>query len=252
MSGTQLFLLIASPFIGSFISASANSWPNWNKVLQSRSNCSHCQKRLQVRDLIPIASFLVLGGKCRFCSTAIGINHLLAEIFATLIAVFAVWVFSGSLVLVSVFLGWVLLFGALVDLRTRLLPDEMNFILIITGLLVSFWQGGGQGLLYAILATIIGYGVFFIIAKLYLRLRGREGLGLGDAKLLAAGGAWLGPLALNWIILLGCVIALLGIITTSIYSRKRAKADAMISFGPALAMAIYLLWLIKGTSIGLL
>jgi leader peptidase (prepilin peptidase)/N-methyltransferase len=252
VSGIELFILIASPFIGSFISASANSWPDWGKTLQTRSTCSHCQKQLQTRDLIPILSFLLLGGKCKFCSAPIGINHLLTEICAALIAGFAVWVFSGALVLASVFLGWILLFGALVDLRTRLLPNEMNLILVITGLLVSFWQGGGQGLLYALLATIIGYGVFFIIAKIYLRLRGREGLGLGDAKLLAAGGAWLGPFALSWVILLACIIALAGILITSIYSRKKTKADTIISFGPALAIAIYLLWLVKGTSLGLL
>lgn len=252
MSGTQLFLLIASPFIGSFICASANSWPSWGKTLQSRSSCAHCHKQLQARDLIPVASFFLLGGKCRFCFAPIGVNHLLAEVFAILIAISAIWFFSGALVIVSVFLGWVLLFGALVDLRTRLLPDEMNLTLVITGLLLSFWQDGGQSLLYAVIATIIGYGIFFLIAKIYLRLRGREGLGLGDAKLLAAGGAWLGPFALSWIILLACVIALFGIIAMSIYSREKPKADTMISFGPALAMAIYLLWLVKGASLGLL
>ncbi|MCF6291799.1 MAG: A24 family peptidase [Robiginitomaculum sp.] len=252
MSATQLFLLIASPFIGSFISASANGWPNWGKTLRSRSSCSHCHKRLQISDLIPIASFLFLAGKCRFCSSPIVINHLMAELCALLIAIISVWVLSDTLVLASVFLGWILLFGALVDFRTRLLPDGMNLILVITGLLVSFWQSGGQGLLSAALAAIIGFGVFFLISKIYLRLRGREGLGLGDAKLLAAGGAWLGVMAISWIILLACIIALFSMLITSIYSRKKLEAETMISFGPALAMAIYLLWVLKSANIGLL
>ncbi|MBL1430367.1 MAG: prepilin peptidase [Robiginitomaculum sp.] len=252
MSATQLFLLIASPFIGSFISASANGWPIWGKTLRSRSHCSHCQKNLQARDLIPVFSFFILSGKCRFCSAPIGINHLMAELCALLIAIISVWVFSDTLVLASVLLGWVLLFGALVDLRTKLLPDGMNLILVISGLLVSFWQGGGQGLLSAALAVIIGFGVFFLISKIYLHLRGREGLGLGDAKLLAAGGAWLGVMAISWVILLACIIALFSMIITSVYSRKKLEAKTMISFGPALAMAIYLLWMLKNANIGLL
>lgn len=232
-----------SPFVGSFINASANLWPKWSKVLQTRSNCLACQRQLGIQDLIPLVSFLLLGGKCRNCQTRISFTHPLAEFSAMLIALAAVICFNGGLMLVAALFGWALLFGALVDLRTRLLPDEITLGLIATGLVYGFWQHQALGLGLAASGAIIGFGVFFLIAKAYTWLRGREGLGMGDAKLLAAGGAWSGPYFLSWIVLFAAMLAIIGVIIHSHIRGQKLSPTTAVSFGPALAVAIYLVWL---------
>ncbi|MBL4594958.1 MAG: prepilin peptidase [Robiginitomaculum sp.] len=246
MAFLSMFLILCGPFVGSFVQASANIWPDRSNAVQIHSVCQHCHTKLKVFDLIPIVSYLWLRGKCRSCETSFGSAHLFTECAAALIAISAVIVFNGWLMLVTALLGWVLLFASLVDFRLRLLPDGATLGLTLAGAIVLFWQAGVPGLWFAGLGAGFGYGVFYIIAKGYRILRGRDGLGLGDAKLLAAGGAWAGPFALSWIVLLAACFALVGLWITSTIRGQKPKADTALSFGPALALAIYLIWLWSG------
>jgi len=235
---SSLLMILFGPFIGSFIHASANAWPNWKPILKSRSSCDHCHTKLAAIDLIPIVSFLRLGGKCRTCAAPIGWTALLAEIAAFLIALAAVFLFDGWLQIATAVLGWVLLYAALVDWRCKLLPDMANYSLIAMGMLVSYAKESREGLLLSLLGAIIGYGVFFIISKVYAKVRNRQGLGLGDAKLLAAGGAWVGPFLLSWIVLIAALVALV----TLLVQNRPLRADTGLAFGPALALAIFMVW----------
>lgn len=250
MAFLSLFLVLASPFVGSFITASANSWPNWREILQTRSTCRSCAQQIQNRDLIPIASYLLLQAKCRHCAVPIGWHHLLGEIAAVLISLAAVFWFDGWMMLVTALFGWVLLFASLVDYRLKLLPDGATLGLLVTGLLVQYLQAGPDGLWLASLGAIIGFGAFFAVSKIYRMVRGREGLGLGDAKLLAAGGAWCGPFALSWIVLLAASFALAGLLLHSMISGQRVKTDTALGFGPALATAVFILWLLLRNASG--
>ena len=238
-----LFVIASGPFIGSFVSASASSWPQYGNIISRRSRCAACGHMLGLAELIPILSFIVQKGRCKACAAPIARQHVMAELASTLIAVAAVLVFSGWMIPVSALFGAVLLFIALVDYRTRLIPDGATFGLVAGGLTLAFVLHGQSGLKSALIGSVAGYGAFWLVAYLYRRLRGREGLGLGDAKLLAAGGAWLGPLALPWVVLL----AASGTLVTVLLSRRgNLHRDTALPFGPALAFAIYALWLWGG------
>jgi len=135
--------------------------------------------------------------------------------------------------------GWVLLFAALVDLRTFLLPDVATLGLIPAGLVVAFLNGGLSTVGLNALAALIGFASLALISETYKRLRGREGLGLGDAKLLAAGGAFAGPFALPWIVMTGAGATLLIVLIGHVLGRK-ASADTAVPLGPGLAAGCYL------------
>lgn len=125
-----------------------------------------------------------------------------------------------------------------IDLREFRLPDRLTLPLIGMGLCLSAWREGGWPIQAAI-GALVGYGVFWTIGTLYYRLRGVEGLGQGDAKLLAASGAWLGPFALPWVVLLAAIGALLA----SLVSARRRMAP--LAFGPWLAGAFWALWILQ-------
>jgi len=246
VSAMEFFLLLSSPFVGSFISASAGAWPNWADTLQTRSKCVQCKTKLSAIDLVPVLSFFWLHGKCRTCKALIPRIHPWAEAIAVLVALASILVFTGWLQFITAIMGWVLLFGALVDIRLRILPDEANAVLGIGGLVTLLWLGGTDYFWLAVIGAGIGYGAFYIISRVYKMLRGRDGLGMGDAKLLAAGGAWLGPFALSWVVILAGIVALCGMLVMGYLRKETLKSDTVLSFGPALSLAIFVLWLWSG------
>ena len=142
----SLFLLLTGPFVGSFISASALTWPDRSNLRTSRSQCAQCGAALTLVDLVPLFSFFLLRGRCRHCKTPIRRQHIIAELASTTIALSSVLVFDGWLMLASAGLGMVLLFIALVDYRTRLIPDGASFSLIGSGPLVLYFMQGVDGL----------------------------------------------------------------------------------------------------------
>ncbi len=143
-----------------------------------------------------------------------------------------------SNIVATIFLATVLSRLVVIDLRTGRLPDIYTLPLIIAGLaLNAYWQGGLPT--FQVWGAIIGYVVFWIIGTLYHRFRGVDGLGLGDAKLLAAAGAWLGIDALPIIVLIASVGGLVFARVTGLAARER------FSFGPWLAAAFFLIWLLR-------
>jgi leader peptidase (prepilin peptidase) / N-methyltransferase len=235
----DVFLLAASPFIGSFVTASARSWPDWGKIVTGRSACDGCGRTLTAAELIPVLSFLIQRGKCRSCGAPVSWTHPAGEILALLIAIVSVLAFDGWMSLAVMLFGWVLLFAALVDLRTFLLPDIATLGLIPAGLMVGFVNGGLNAVWLNGLAALIGFASLALIGEAYKRLRGREGLGLGDAKLLAAGGAFAGPFALPWIVMTGAGATLLIVLIGHVLGRK-ATADTAVPLGPGLAAGCFL------------
>ena len=139
--------------------------------------------------------------------------------------------------LASVGLGVALAAIAVWDLRTRRIPDAISLPLIVAGLGWAFWCGERAWPSYLI-GTLAGYASLAGAGALYFRLRGREGLGLGDAKLFAAAGAWLGWQTLPLVLLVGSVGGLL----YAVLARQR-DAPAELAFGPWLALGIWLAWI---------
>ena len=163
------------------------------------------------------------------------------ELGATLIALWAAQIFSGDMLWASCALGWMLLTLAVCDAMSFRLPDALTLPLVLLGL-GGTWCLAPQTMLDHALAAALGYLSFRGIASLYRRLRGREGLGQGDAKLMAAAGAWLGLAALPNV-LLGA--ALLGLAFAGLQAlRGHVVSHRMrLPFGPCLAISTWLIWL---------
>lgn len=236
-------LLIFAPCIGSWLGVVARRWPQGRPVALARSACEHCGHVLGSLDMVPLASFLWLCGKCRYCGAPIGWFHPAIELAALTVAVAALGVDgAGWLAWVDAALGWALLLAAWIDAQTYRLPDVITLPLILAGLLVTYLTQPGAIYNHAA-AAAAGYLSFRLIDALYHAVRHRHGLGQGDAKLLAAAGAWLGLAALPWTVFLA---ACAGLIMALIALRGALHGTARLPFGPALALSFFLLRLAGG------
>lgn len=214
---------------------------DWRGWLTGRSVCPACGTRLGPADLVPLASWLVLRGSCRHCNAPIPLYYPLCELAALLVPVVAFLLLAAPQAWLASLVGWWLLALALVDLRTKLLPDAMTLPLLLAGALLSV-LGPGAGLAPpagpadSLAGAVAGFAVFALVAAAYRRLRAREGLGLGDAKLLAAAGAWLGWQALPIVVLTGAVLGL----CMAVLAGAHRDPSREVPFGPALALAFWI------------
>lgn len=245
-----LTMIIAAPAVGSFIGLLADRYDGEEGVVFGRSRCDGCGAVLAIWDLIPILSWLWLWwrnqGRSRCCGAPLRVYHLIVEISALLLAVWAAGVVWGWAAAATIILGWVLLALSLIDLRTYLLPDTGTLGLVLVGLGLSAAGMTGPLWLHA-LGAVVGYGVLWAVAASYRAARGVDGLGLGDAKLLAAAGAWLGPLALPSVVLWAGVIGLALAAAMGAFHGGDDDGGVQwgmaIPFGPALALGFWITWL---------
>jgi leader peptidase (prepilin peptidase)/N-methyltransferase len=240
MSG-DMFVVMAAPFIGSFVTTLAHRLPVAAPIAIARSACPHCGAALSPLSLVPIISWVVQKGRCRHCHAGISVSYPLIEIGALLLAIWAMTVMSGWVFWASCVLGWGLLALSLIDAKHFILPDILTLPLIAAGLMVTYFIDTDRVLAHFLAAVIAG-GILTLVAILYRVLRGREGLGLGDAKLYAAGGAWVGLGGLTGIILIACFVALAWALIQCA-AHRRLSGTMRIAFGPFLALGIWVTWL---------
>lgn len=231
-----LWPLVAAPFVGSLLGVLIRRLPAGLPVAMARSCCEACGVTLGARDLVPVLSFAVLRGRCRRCGTGIAPFHWHVEIAAVLVPLSALaaglegaalWAASGA--------GWTLLALAWIDAEWMILPDVLTLPLLAAGL-AAVWWFDVEALSDHALAAGLGWLALWAVAAGYRRLRGRDGLGEGDAKLLGALGAWVGLAGLADV-LLGA--ALTGLAWAGLLRlRGRAmSATTALPFGPFLALA---------------
>jgi leader peptidase (prepilin peptidase) / N-methyltransferase len=241
--GAEWSLVLVAPFIGSFLGLLIRRLPEGSPIARGRSRCDACGATLRVRDLVPILSWLVAGGRCRYCRQPLGWFYPGVELAAVAVAVAAVLIDGGQRAWLDCLLGWWLLALGWIDLRRWLLPDALTLPLIIAGLAAAFLFNPDQ-LTGRALGAALGYSSLVAIAAAYRALRGREGLGGGDAKLLAASGAWLGAAALPQVILLAALSALAAAAGLRL-AGIRLGIHSALPFGPFLALATWVLWLLS-------
>jgi leader peptidase (prepilin peptidase) / N-methyltransferase len=234
-------LLLVAPVIGSFLGLLIRRLPDGSPIARDRSRCDICGTTLRVRDLVPILSWLAAGGRCRYCQQPLGWFYPGVELAALAVALAAVLIDGGQRAWLDCLLGWWLLSLGWIDLRSWLLPDVLTLPLIIAGLAASFIFDPDQ-LTERALGAVLGYASLMAIAALYRALRGREGLGGGDAKLLAASGAWVGAAALPQVVLLAALSALAAAACLRLAGIRLGILSAL-PFGPFLALATWVLWL---------
>ena len=237
--------LLAAPFVGSFLGVLIRRLPAGRPVALARSACEACGATLAAQDMVPLASFAALRGRCRACGAAIGWFHPAIELAAVLVAAWAASVdHAPGLLWAGCGLGWALLALAWIDCEHMVLPDALTLPLVLAGLGVT-WLAAPSAIGDSALGALAGYLALRGLALGYRRLRGRDGLGEGDAKLLAASGAWLGWAALPRVVLIGAVagLALAGVQAAR---GRRPHGATALPFGPCLALGTWLVWLYGG------
>jgi leader peptidase (prepilin peptidase)/N-methyltransferase len=212
-------------------------------IVHEPSHCPQCKHRLSALDNIPLFGWLLLRGRCRYCQTKISIQYPLVELLSGLLSAAIVWKFGPSWSAVAgLVLTWFLIALSGIDFKTQLLPDQLTLPLLWLGLLLALFPMF-VATPAAIVGAALGYLSLWSVYWLFKLLTGKEGMGYGDFKLLAALGAWMGPISLLPIVLLSSLIgALVG--GSLILFRKRDSQIPM-PFGPFIAAAGWV-WLVAG------
>ena len=200
-----------------------------------RSACPHCGHQITALENIPVISYLFLRGKCIACKAPISIRYPIVELLTGTLSAFLIWRFgSGVLGLSTLLFAYLLIAMTFIDADTQLLPDDLTFPLLWCGLLLNL-HGALVPLQEAVIGAAAGYLCLWSIYWLFKLATGKEGMGYGDFKLLAALGAWLGWKMLPVIVLLSSLVgAVVGIALIVLAKRGR---DIPIPFGPYLAAA---------------
>ncbi len=234
------FLLLISPFIGSTLGVLIRRLPAGRPILWARSECETCGRRLSPLELVPILSFLALRGRCRGCGAPIGLGTLAVELAALAVAIAATLCSDDPAAAWSnAIFGWTLLALAWIDAERMLLPDLLTLPLLLLGLGCAALTAPDT-LTDRTLGAALGYTLFRAIAILYRRLRGADGLGEGDAKLLAACAAWLGATMLAPLLLLSALTGLALAASLRVTGRLPTR-QTRLPFGPCLALSAWLL-----------
>ena len=200
-----------------------------------RSRCPQCGHQIRAWENIPVASYLFLRGKCSACKTKISVRYPLVELATGIISAWVIAILGPTWAgLAGLVFTWCLISLTLIDLDTYLLPDDITLPLIWLGLIANSFNLF-TSLNHSMWGAVFGYLSLWSVYKLFKLLTGKEGMGYGDFKLLAALGAWMGWQMLPQIILLSSLVgAVIGITMIIFHGRDK---DIPIPFGPYLAIA---------------
>ncbi len=228
--------LIAALFgaiAGSFLNVCVYRLPLRKSVVWPASACPHCGRRLSWYENVPVFSFLALRGRCRTCGAAIGWRYPVIELLTAVMFGAAWWYYGPGVLLASrLVFGCALIVLFAIDLEHHLLPNAMTLPGIVVGVLFSFFtEPGWQA---SLIGVLLGGGVLFLIAETYYRIRHEEGLGMGDVKMLAMVGAFVG-----WKLTLVTLMAASfagTIVSLYLIAAKRGGMKSALPFGTFLAI----------------
>jgi len=211
-------------------------------LVKPDSHCPTCHHAIRAYENIPVISYIALKGRCANCNTRISLRYPAVELFAALTSAIVAWHFGYSLqTAFALLLTWGLISASLIDLDHQLLPDSITLPLLWLGLFISLF-GIFTDTRSSIIGAISGWLALWLVYIIFKRITGKEGMGFGDFKLLAALGAWLGWQVLPAIVLLASLVGAMAGITMMVFFNHARSAP--IPFGPYLAAAgwIALLW----------
>lgn len=237
-------LILAGLLMGSAIDAAADRFSREEPWIMPRSRCRSCSRRLAWYDLVPLLSWAAARGRCRTCAAPIGWSAPATEIAGALIAASAVFFAQDGLVLFTCAFGWLLLALAAIDFRTFLLPDGLNAAVLALGAAMVALTRPDEWALHAA-GAVLGFGLLWSVETLYRRLRGRDGLGRGDAKLLGAIGAWVGIAGIPPVLLIASLSGTVAALALSIGKSTPLSGQSAIAFGPWIALGGYAVWLLQ-------
>lgn len=227
---------------GSFLATLVVRWPAGAR-LDGRSMCDGCYVPLGVRDLVPLLSFAVSKGRCRTCGDAIDPVHPIVELYCAAVGALALAVAPDAAGVTAMLIGWLLVALAALDIRDFWLPDVLTAAVGMVAAL-SCWVVDPPTTIDRVIGVAVGFGSLWLIAALYRRFRGRDGLGGGDPKLFGAIGLWLGWQPLPFVLLGASGIGLVAALVMT--ARGRAvTGTTRLPFGAALAVAAFAIWVIS-------
>jgi len=202
-------------------------------LIVPRSACPHCQHAIGALENFPVLSYLMLRGRCKGCGAHISARYPIVEILSGILSAYAAWHFGfGLAAAAALVMIWALIALTFIDFDTQLLPDAITLPLLWLGLLLNI-DATFTSLTNAVVGAVAGYLVLWSVYWLFKLVTGKEGMGYGDFKLLAAIGAWLGWTMLPLTILLSSLVgAVVGIALIVIAKQGR---NIPIPFGPYLA-----------------
>ena len=211
-------------------------------LMQPRSRCRNCGKQITALQNIPVISYVLLGGKCAACGTAISARYPTVELLTAVLSAIVAWRFGlGPEAVVGIGITWTLVAISVIDIDHQIIPDSIVLPLLWAGLIASLFSpvSGTQTLFIdpasSIVGAAVGYLSLWSVYHAFRLVTGKEGMGYGDFKLLGAFGAWLGWNMLPLIILLSAVVgAVVGIALIALRGHDR---NIPIPFGPYLAAA---------------
>jgi leader peptidase (prepilin peptidase)/N-methyltransferase len=229
-----IFIIIMAGLWGSFANVCIYRLPLNKGVVSGRSYCPNCKKKIAWYDNIPIISYLLILAKCRKCKKKISFQYPLVELI-TIITFLAIYFIYGvtmtTILLVILFLIFIIIF--FIDLKHFIIPNSLTFSMMVLGFVKSFDQNLISlfpNYFNSLLGGILGYGIIWSIIFFYKLIRNKEGMGLGDAKLLAVIGFWFGWIAIPFVIFSSSIIALITVIPSLLNKSKKLSSE--IPFGP--------------------
>lgn len=250
---SPLFWILISAVWGSFLGGCLHRLPfryglGNLKLNQIRSLCLSCHRPLAWFDMIPVLSAIIYACRCRRCGAPFDKRYFITELVSILLALSVFYGPLNHLLFIQqlsvIFLGSTLLALALIDLEHFILPDELVFLMALGGLVLSatlyplewiFWLEPAVGFL-------LGTGVLGFVWWFYKTLRGHEGLGQGDIKLMGAAGLWLGSYVL-WAVVWGTILTLITICLIALYKQQKPNRHTPIPFGPGLTLGIFMVYI---------
>ena len=241
-----IFVLLLGLLWGSFANVCIVRLPEDKGVISGRSSCPKCKKKISWYDNIPVISYILLRGKCRICNKEISIQYLIVELLIALFFFIEYFYFGLTLTTLLLFiLTLALIVIFFIDLKYFIIPDIITFPLMIIGFFKSFDPNLNEifpNYINSLIGGCFGYGIIWAIIFFYKKFKNKEGMGLGDAKLLAVVGFWFGLDSIPFVIFLSSVIALIVVLPDLI--RKTKKMSTQIPFGPYIIIGnlIYLLF----------
>ena len=231
---------------GSFCNVCIYRLPLDQSVVTGRSKCTKCKKKINWYDNIPFFSFILLKGKCRCCKSVISFQYFLVEAIAAISFLFVFFVFgltTTTLLFFILIISFIIIF--FIDLKHFIIPNQITYGLMVIGFIKSFDPSLNRSIfpdyIHSLVGGVFGYSIIWLLIFFYKKFKNKDGMGLGDAKLLSALGFWFGWISIPFILIFSSLTAL-GLSLPSLI-RKSKNLSSEIPFGPHLVIGciIYIL-----------
>ena len=230
-----LAFIVFGSLWGSFANVCIYRLPENKGVVRGRSSCPKCKNSIKWFDNIPLISFILLKGKCRNCNNPIDLQYFIVELIGS-ISFVAIYHFFGvtltTLLLLILSVIFIIIF--FIDLKHFIIPNVLTFTLMFVGFIKSFDPNLNKAIfpnyINSLIGGVFGYLIICLIIYFYKKVRKKEGMGFGDAKLLSAIGFWFGWLSIPFTIFISSLVALI-LVIPSILNKSR-RMTSQIPFGP--------------------